>query len=68
MIAWQSSCGSSLFFGIDGTHAKNEGHSDLDSWKKSHWTKCQNQLQPFGKEPKESMIMVCEKFEKVFEK
>lgn len=58
------------FFSIDAKYAKIEGEGDksLDSWKKTHWEYYLRELEPFGRLPRESMIVVCEKFEKVFQK
>lgn len=55
-------------FGVPASHAKLEGESDgsLESWKKSHWAYFTRELEPFGKAPTESMIVVCEVFEKVY--
>jgi len=58
------------FFSIDAEYAKIEGEGDksLATWKKTHWEYYLRELEPFGRLPRESMIVVCEKFEKVFEK
>ncbi|MCX2718706.1 ASCH domain-containing protein [Lentiprolixibacter aurantiacus] len=56
------------FFSIPGSYAKLEGEGDksLEYWKKMHWEFYKRELEPFGREPRESMIVVCEVFEKVF--
>jgi len=56
------------FFSIDETYAKLEGEGDqsLAYWKKVHWDYYTRELAPFGRLPRESMIVVCEEFEKVF--
>ena len=56
------------FFSIDEAYAQTEGHGDkdLEHWKKRHWDYYERELEPFGRLPKESMIVVCEEFEKVF--
>lgn len=58
------------FFSITNTYAKTEGEGDgsLDYWKKSHWEYYTRELESFGKTPSESMIVVCEIFEVIFEK
>jgi len=50
------------------TYAKLEGEGDksLAHWKKVHWDYYTRELEPFGRVPRESMIIVCEEFEKVF--
>ncbi|PIB27641.1 RNA-binding protein [Maribacter sp. 4U21] len=56
------------FFSIDESYAKLEGEGDksLAYWKKVHWDYFTRELEPFGRVPRESMIIVCEEFEKVF--
>ena len=56
------------YFSIDATYAQLEGEGDksLAHWKKVHWEHYTNELQAFGREPRESMIVVCQEFEKVF--
>lgn len=58
------------FFSIRKSYAKIEGEGDksLNYWKKSHWDYYSRELEPFGRQPADSMIVVCEIFEKVFEK
>lgn len=58
------------FFSIRSSYAKIEGEGDksLDYWKKSHWEYYTRELEPFGRKPVDSMIVVCELFEKVYEK
>ncbi|MDT7829102.1 ASCH domain-containing protein [Pricia sp. S334] len=55
------------FFAIDVTYALKEGIGDksLAHWKKVHWDFFADELQRFGREPRESMIVVCQEFEKV---
>lgn len=57
------------FFSISSSYAKLEGEGDgtLEQWKKSHWETFGRELEPFGRVPRESMIVVCEVFEKVYE-
>ena len=56
------------FFSISASYAKLEGEGDgsLEYWKKAHWEYYTRELQPFGRVPRESMIVVCEIFERVF--
>ena len=58
------------FFSIDETYAKLEGEGDksLEYWKKTHWEYYERELEPFNRVPRESMIIVCEEFEKVFDR
>lgn len=58
------------FFSIRESYAKLEGEGDksLAYWKKTHWDYYTRELEPFGRVPRESMIVVCEIFEKVFER
>lgn len=56
------------FFSIDAAYAVKEGEGDksLAYWKKSHWDYYTRELKEFNRTPKESMIVVCQEFEKVF--
>jgi uncharacterized protein YhfF len=56
------------YFSIDTTYAQIEGEGDksLDYWKKTHWDYYTRELQKFGREPRESMIIICQEFEKVY--
>ena len=55
------------FFSIDQTHCALEGaNQTLESWKKYHWDYFTRELAPHGRVPRESMIVVCMEFEKVF--
>lgn len=56
------------FFSIDDTYAKIEGEGDksLGYWKKVHWDYFTRELEVFDRQPRESMIVVCQEFEKVF--
>lgn len=58
------------FFSINEVYAVLEGEGDksLDYWKKTHWDYYERELQEFNRLPRESMIIVCEEFEKVFER
>lgn len=56
------------FFSITDEYARIEGEGDgsLDYWKKTHWDYYQRELESFGRVPVDSMIIVCEEFEKVY--
>ncbi|WP_209400823.1 ASCH domain-containing protein [Pseudozobellia sp. WGM2] len=58
------------FFSIDEAYAQLEGEGDksLSFWKKVHWEYYKKELEPFHRKPNESMIVVCQEFEKVFER
>ncbi len=58
------------FFSIDAQYAKLQGEGDqsLDYWKKIHWDRYTRELASFGRVPRESMIVVCQEFKKVFER
>tara|TARA_R110002167_G_scaffold108803_9_gene277733 strand:- start:6131 stop:6589 length:459 start_codon:yes stop_codon:yes gene_type:complete len=56
------------FFSIDENFAKAEGDQSLDQWKQTHWEYYTEELQSFGRVPRDSMIVVCQTFEKVFER
>ena len=58
------------FFSIRKAYAKIEGEGDksLKYWKETHWDYYTRELEPYGRRPVESMIVVCEIFEKVYEK
>ena len=58
------------FFSINQEFAAIEGEGDksLDYWKKTHWDYYTRELEEFNRLPRESMIVVCEEFEKVYEK
>ncbi|PHQ62486.1 MAG: RNA-binding protein [Maribacter sp.] len=58
------------YFSIDAAYARLEGEGDksLEYWKKAHWDLYTRELESFGRMPCESMIIVCQEFEKVFER
>lgn len=58
------------FFSIDEAYARLEGEGDksLDYWKNTHWDYYTRELEAFGRVPRDSMIIVCQEFEKVFER
>ncbi|WP_425235337.1 ASCH domain-containing protein [Ulvibacterium sp.] len=56
------------YFSIDQEYAQLEGEGDksLEYWKRVHWDYYTRELEPFGRVPRDSMIIVCQEFEKVF--
>lgn len=58
------------FFSINEEYAKLEGEGDksLKYWKEVHWDYYTRELEAFGRVPRESMIVVCQEFEKVFQR
>lgn len=56
------------FFAIDAAYAQRQGEGDksLAFWKKAHWEYYTKELEPFGRVPRESMIVVCQEFKMVF--
>jgi uncharacterized protein YhfF len=56
------------YFSIDENYALKEGEGDksLAYWKKTHWDYYTRELSEFNREPRESMIVICQEFEKVF--
>ncbi len=58
------------FFSVREEHARLEGEGDksLEYWKKTHWDYYTRELEEFGRTPLESMIVVFEEFENLFQK
>ena len=58
------------FFSVREEHARLEGEGDksLEHWKKAHWDYYTRELGEFGRTPLESMIVVFEEFETLFQK
>lgn len=58
------------FFSIDEEFAKLEGEGDksLGHWKEVHWDYYTRELAEFERLPRESMIVVCQEFEVVFQR
>ncbi len=56
------------YFNIDAAYAALEGEGDqsLAYWKKVHWDYYTRELAAFDRLPRESMIIVCEEFKRVF--
>jgi len=53
------------YFSIHTEHARLEGEGDksLEYWKKVHWDYYTRELEPFKRVPRDSMIIVFERFE-----
>ncbi|SHG76571.1 ASCH domain-containing protein [Flagellimonas flava] len=58
------------YFAIHAEHARLEGEGDksLDHWQKTHWDYYTRELSEFNRKPRESMIVVFERFEKIFQR
>ncbi|HEA20445.1 MAG TPA: ASCH domain-containing protein [Pricia antarctica] len=58
------------FFAIDSEYAQREGEGDksLGYWKKVHWEYYKKELENFDRIPTESMIIICQEFEMVFQR
>lgn len=58
------------YFAIHSEHARLEGEGDksIEHWQKTHWDYYTRELAEFGRIPRESMIVVFERFEKVFQR
>ena len=56
------------YFNINASFAQLEGEGDksLTHWKQVHWDYYTRELEPYGRVPRESMIIVCEVFEKLY--
>ncbi len=56
------------FFSIESSHVEKHGEPEegIEQWKKRHWKVYESQLQEYKRLPRESMIVVCHEFEKVF--
>lgn len=56
------------YFSVHAEHARLEGEGDksLEYWKKTHWEYYTRTLAKYNRRPLESMIIVFERFEKVF--
>lgn len=53
-------------FSVPASYAELSGLPSLQVWKDLHWEYFKRELEPFGKRPLESMIVICEIFEKVY--
>ncbi len=67
-IARTTSVNLRPFFSINEAYAKLDwvGENGLAHWKTEHWERYAQELEPYGRVPRESMIVVCQAFEKVF--
>lgn len=56
------------FFSITKEYAQLDGLGDksLEYWKKFYWDYFSRELAPFNRVPRDSMIVVCVEFEKVY--
>lgn len=56
------------FFSITKEYVQLDGLGDksLEYWKKYHWDYFSRELGPFNRVPRDSMIVVCVEFEKVY--
>lgn len=54
------------YFSITEAYARLDGYDSLQQWKEAHWEQYTLELAPFNRVPRESMIVVCQEFEKVF--
>lgn len=56
------------YFSIRSSYCKLDGIASLEEWKEHNWDYFSKELAPHGRVPRDSMIVVCEVFEKVFER
>lgn len=58
------------YFAVHAEHARLEGEGDksLEHWQKTHWDYYTRELSEFNRTPRESMIVVFERFEKIFQR
>ncbi len=56
------------YFTINAEHARLEGEGDksLEHWQRNHWAYYTRELKPFNRYPSQSMIVVFERFEKIY--
>lgn len=55
-----------FLIGADFALLEGEGDGSLEYWRNAHWEYFTRELEPFGKGPTESMIVVCEVFERIW--
>ncbi len=53
-------------FSIPEDYMRTDGYENTEQWKRDHWTQFKAELEPFGRVPRDSMIVVCQTFEKVY--
>ncbi|WP_298923058.1 ASCH domain-containing protein [uncultured Allomuricauda sp.] len=58
------------YFAVHSEHARLEGEGDksIEHWRKTHWDYYTRELSEFNRTPLESMIIVFERFEKIFQR
>lgn len=58
------------YFAVHSEHARLEGEGDksIEHWRKTHWDYYSRELSEFNRAPLESMIVVFERFEKIFQR
>lgn len=58
------------YFAIHSEHARLEGEGDksLEHWRETHWNHFTRELAEFDRKPLDSMIVVFQRFEKVFQR
>lgn len=58
------------YFAVHSEHARLEGEGDksIEHWRKIHWDYYTRELSEFNRTPLESMIIVFERFEKIFQR
>lgn len=58
------------YFAVHSEHARLEGEGDksIEHWRKTHWDYYTRELSEFNRTPLESMIVVFERFEKIFQR
>lgn len=54
------------YYAIRESYSKLEGNISLEKWKKWFWAHSTKEFAEIGREPRESMIVVCQIFEKVY--
>ncbi len=54
------------FFSVPESYAQLSGLPDLHTWKDLHWGYFERELAAYQRKPLQSMIVVCEVFEKVY--
>jgi len=55
---------------VDAQFAYDEGEDDrsLESWQREHWKYFSRVLPKIGKEPSQTMLLVCERFRVIYQK
>lgn len=55
------------FFSIMDDYMRQEGFNNMEEWRAVHWDYFKRELAPYGRTPKDSMIVVCVTFDKVYD-